>query len=164
MSMAAAYTVESLDKEDYQVRRMAQNYLGGSRRAPGSMRYTLQLNLQKVTFSDGRVEYSFYVRVLDLERVLIGPGETLELSLDGREINFSGVGGAKFRKEIEALTGELLYQESAYWHGVTPEQIKQIAGARTVFVKIKGENKSVSGFFSSKNFSNFRRFISEYVK
>ncbi|MCR9144239.1 MAG: hypothetical protein NXI24_18480 [bacterium] len=163
-SLLTGYSTESYDGAAEDVVRMNNNYLGGSFTLPGSLSvYSAQLNLQKTILNpgapDARRVVSFYGRFFDLEYINIPAGETLKLTIDGRSFQFKGQGSAKLRRPYSDDEGEERVQEAAYWHDVPREVLIAIYRAKTIRIRVRGENRELSFFASDKNRSNFRRFI-----
>ncbi len=173
LSFQSAYTVESRDDaaRGYSLRRLTNNFLGGSYRVPGSLKYSAQLNPQKVVLVEQtpsgpvkKAHYSLVARLRELSPVDIRAGASLEIIADGRKFTYSGKGSVPFRKREARGSGQPpLILEAAYWHQVPAEDLRAMSRARSVTVIIRGDKRDLNLFFTDKNYSNFRRFVSEHV-
>jgi hypothetical protein len=121
--------------------------LVGNRLAPAYTGTDVEFDAEKFIAWDGNIYYSIVLNVVSLNRLFIAEGESLVLLVDGTRIGFSGDGAL----------GETAYYD------VTPAQLKLIANAKDVRIKIKGAQFSVKRGFFSENFANLKRFIAEYV-
>ena len=83
----------------------------------------------------------------------IEPGETLVLTLDGQDMKYSGDGSANFRKS----TSKGIYTEDAIYR-VEADDLRRIANAKAVKVKIFGVKGSVYREFDAGNLDQFKSF------
>ena len=132
--------------------------LVGNRLAPAYTGTDVEFNVEKFTAWNGNVYYSIVLDVVSLNRLFIEAGESLIVHADGTRIGFSGDGSANYREECGGgALGETTFYD------VTPEQLKKIANANDVRIKIKGAQYSVKRRFFPENFANLKRFIAEHV-
>jgi hypothetical protein len=84
----------------------------------------------------------------------VEPGETLSLTIDGKEVKYAGSGSANFRKSTSkgVFTEDFIYR-------VGPEDFRRIAAAKTVKVKIFGTKGSLYREFDEANIEKFRAFV-----
>jgi len=87
----------------------------------------------------------------------IEPGETLIITVDGQELRYDGIGSAHSRK---ASNGK--YTEDAIYR-LTSGDIRKIASAKSVFVKVIGSKTFVESSFSAENIQKFADFVKTYV-
>jgi hypothetical protein len=87
----------------------------------------------------------------------IEPGETLILTVDGNEFRFDGIGGAHSRK---ASNGK--YTEDAIYR-TTSGDIRKIANAQSIQVKVIGSKTYLESSFSADNIQKFKEFVKTYV-
>jgi len=132
--------------------------LVGNRLAPAYTGTDVEFDAEKFIAWNGNIYYSIVLNVVSLNRLFIAEGESLVLLVDGTRIGFSGDGSANYRESGE----DGAIEETAYYD-VTPAQLKLIANAKDVRIKIKGAQFSVKRGFFSENFANLKRFIAEYV-
>ena len=88
----------------------------------------------------------------------LGPGETLELTVDGETIRFSGMGGLSERTQTSAGT----FLEHALYEA-SPDSLRKIARAREVKVDIKGRTRTIHREFNEANTEQFRTFVLNYL-
>jgi type IV secretory pathway VirB9-like protein len=87
----------------------------------------------------------------------IGPGTTLTVIADGRTLKFHGIGSANLRKNKKGvLTENAIYLASA-------EDLRAIANAQRVAVRVAGKNGQLERDFAPANFERFRQFTSKFV-
>lgn len=143
--------------DGYTINRMIGNELGGGFLDLGT---TLYLNPERYVAKNGQISYSLRVGFLAHNWLFIERGESLILLVDGERMGFRGKGSWSHR-DIGILHGTIT--EKA-WYNVTPEQLKKIAYANSVKVKVVGSQHHIKRGFTKENFSNFRRFCKEYIE
>lgn len=88
----------------------------------------------------------------------IGPGETLEVTIDGRQKRFVGSGSLNTRDITSAKT----YVENAIYPA-TVEDFRAIAKAKTVEVRVTGKSRTVYRAFKPENIQKFKNFVLSYL-
>jgi len=88
----------------------------------------------------------------------IGPGETLELTIDGKAKRFSGSGSLNTREITSART----YVENAIYP-VTVDDFRAIAKAKTVEVRVTGKSRTLYRAFKPENLRKFKDFVVSYL-
>lgn len=168
-SYFSRYATQSYAGDDERVVRMTDNFLGGSFELPGALGvYSAQLNLQKAILSftgaDGRRSeesvISFYARIHELDYAEIKAGESLILTIDGRQFRLTSQSGSeKLRKPYSEEPDERLITETAYWHHVPEPVLRELLKASRLDIKILGAKRELNYFATDGNLANFRRFI-----
>jgi len=126
----------------------------------GAVREVLWLNASRV-FKDQQF-YEYYLEVHYEAREETGPlnihpGTSLTIIADGREFKFRGSGSLNMRKQRRGVVSEdAIFLASA-------EELRAIAFAKAVTVKVAGQNGVVVRDFAPANFERFRKFVSEFV-
>jgi len=126
----------------------------------GPVRELLWLNASRV-FKD-RQYFEYYLEVHYEAREETGllnihPGLSLTVIADGREFKFRGSGSLNSRKQRRGVVSEdAIFLASA-------EELRAIAFAKAVTVKIAGQNGVVVRDFVPANFERFRKFVTEFV-
>ena len=88
----------------------------------------------------------------------IVPGQSLHLNVDGKRMDFSGMGSVLPRKGPNGTLFEVaLYQ-------VTAANLKAIASATKVEVTIQGRSRSVQRSFAKVNFDRFTEFVARTTR
>ena len=127
---------------------------------PGPAREVVWLNASRVFKDQQYFEYYLEVRYAAREEtgpLNINPGLSLSIVADGREYKFRGSGSLNTRKLKRNLVSEdAIYIASA-------DELKAIANAKQVTVKIVGQNGVVVRDFGPPNFERFRKFVAEFV-
>ena len=85
---------------------------------------------------------------------------SLTLLVDNEKYYYST---EKVYKETRVSKGRDLHQERAFYP-VSRQEIYKIANAKSVRVKLQGQDFYVKGYFVKKNFSNLKRFLKEFDK
>ncbi len=146
--------------EGYTIVRMSNNSLSGS----GLYIDTgiVNLNVQKFISKEGRESYSLIVEYVDYSDyatwLFIRSGESLVLLIDGKRIGFTGEGSWNDR---DVLYGGSIVETA--WYAVSPEIIRMVANAKEVKVKLVGDKGFVQRHFNQTNFSNFKKFVENYL-
>ena len=126
----------------------------------GPVRELVWLNASRI-FKDQRA-FEYYLEVHYEAReetglLNINPGLSLTLVADGKELKFRGSGSLNMRKTRRGVVSEdAIYQTSG-------QELRAVANAKAVSVKITGQNGVVVRDFAPLNFSRFRKFVSEFV-
>ena len=146
-------TVHSFNdgKTNAHVERMNGNRLSGGV-------WRLELDAQRYEKA-GQATYSLFVIYSGPGFVAIESGKSLSLTIDGRRAEIDGSGSARHREFV--LPG--LVEETAFYHDIDTEMIREIAYAHEVTVEIKGTNSVLQRYFKEKNFSNFQLFYENIV-
>lgn len=143
--------------DGYTLNRMYGNWIDAS--GDGDLRF----NVQKYTAKDNIVYFSIIIHMsLMKDWFFIEQGESLILLIDGIRVGFSGEGSISHR-----TTGHLLnnvFVEEMAFYDVSLDQLRAIASAKKVEVKVRGSNISRQGSFTADNFLNLRRFLSKFAK
>jgi hypothetical protein len=156
-SCGIIYHVQTIrdDFEGYTIYRMKGNMLSGS----AFLGASIWLHCQKVITDKGDNYYYLIVEYGSDDWLFIEDGESLILLVDGKRIAYNGDGSRKNRDVISAG----LVKETAFYE-VEIDDIKTIAYAKVVRVKIIGSSYLVERYFSQENILNFRKFYLEYSK
>jgi hypothetical protein len=126
----------------------------------GPPRELVWLNASRV-FKDIK-DFDYYLEVHYEAReetgyLNINPGASLVVIADEREIKFNGTGSLNNRKESRGLVSEdALYLASA-------NELRAIAGAKQVKVKVIGRNGIVERDFTPANSEKFKKFVTHFV-
>lgn len=87
----------------------------------------------------------------------IKPGKSLVVTADGQELQFDGRGSLNTRRTRRGNVSEdAIYR-------VEPAQLRAIARAKKVRVRVVGENGVVEREFGPVNFERFRKFVERYA-
>lgn len=126
----------------------------------GPAREALWLNASRVFKT--ATKYDFYLEVtyaakLETGYLDIGPGQTLTIVADDRELKFNGIGSRNLRRSRGGLVNEnALYLAQA-------DEIRAIAAAAKVTVRVTGQNGVVQREFKPANTDRFKKFVEKYV-
>ena len=127
----------------------------------GQPRELLWLNASRVFKDQQYFEYYLEVRYEAREEtgwLNIHPGVTLTIVADGRELKFRGSGSLNLRKQKRGLVSEdAIYLASA-------DELRAVANAKAVTVKVAGQNGLVVRDFTPANFGRFRKFVTSFVE
>lgn len=85
----------------------------------------------------------------------IYPGKTLAIIADGKETKFGGIGSTNTRRTKKGV----IHEDAIY--EATEADIKAIADAKAVTVKITGKSAVVTREFGPENFDKFRKFVDQ---
>ena len=130
--------------------------LSGNRLA-GSI-WRLELDTQRHEKA-GRISYSLFVVYSAPLLVTIEPGKTLALTIDGRRTEFEGSGSTRHR----VLVSPGLVEETAFYHDIDRERIREIAYAHQIIVEVRGSNSVIQRHFTERNFNSFKMFYEDIV-
>lgn len=127
----------------------------------GPVRELLWLNASRVFKDQQYFEYYLEVHYEAREEtgwLNIVPGVSLTMVADGRELKFRGSGSLNLRKQKKGLVSEdAIYLASA-------DDLKAIASAKAVTVKVSGQNGIVVRNFTPDNAGRFRKFVAAFVE
>ncbi len=127
----------------------------------GQPRELLWLNASRVFKDLQYFEYYLEVRYEAREEtgwLNIVPGISLTIIADGRELKFRGSGSLNLRKQKRGLVSE----DAIYL--VSADELKAIANAKAVTVKVAGQNGLVVRDFTPANSGRFRKFVAAFVE
>lgn len=116
----------------------------------------IELNLQR-TEKNGNYGYILGCHYEARDWLFIDSGESLIMLIDNERIGFEGAGSLEHRDAYGSNINELAI------YRIIPDQIKKIAYANEVKIRIKGKYY-IECYFTDINFDNFRRFYQEYVE
>ena len=118
------------------------------------------LNASRVSQKYGVTLFYLDVHVeSSLAWLAIGPGQTLILVVDNAEIRFDGIGSADLRK-TDQKSGKFL--ESAVYLS-NASDIRKIADAKEVKVKVIGKNGVLQSAFGPSNFAVYKKFVADFL-
>lgn len=117
------------------------------------------INASRITQANGVILYYFDVHYESIGAWLnIEPGETLVLTLDGQERRYLGIGSTETRKK----KGDRLVEDAIY--KANAADMRAIAKAKSVTVKIVGANGTLTRAFAPENIENFKVFVKQYIE
>lgn len=126
----------------------------------GPVRELVWLNASRIFKDQQNFDYYLDVRYEAREEtglLNINPGMSLSIVADGRELKFQGSGSSNLRKHKRGIVSEdAIYLASG-------EELRAIALAKAVRVKITGQNGVIVRDFAAPNFERFRKFVAEFV-
>lgn len=133
-----------------------ENYL----ETKGQPRELLWLNASRVFKNQS--DFDYYLEVVyqateETGYLDITPGPSLVIVADGKETKFMGAGSLNTRKVSRGLVRE----DAIYLAG--PGDLKTIANAKRVTVKVTGRNGLVERDFAPENFERFKKFVLYFV-
>ncbi|MGD0036812.1 MAG: hypothetical protein ABSC53_05925 [Bacteroidota bacterium] len=119
-------------------------------------------NVQKLTSKDSTVHYNIIIQMYNMRNwFFIEQGESLVLLIDGVRIGFTGEGSTE-RRNMDALPDLAVLEETAFY-SVTLDQLRSIANAKDVKIKVQGIYYSTEGSLTASNLMNLRQFLKEYA-
>jgi hypothetical protein len=135
---------------------MSENMLETPQNPP---REVVWLNASRVFKNYRNKDYQYYLESSYMSREETGylnipAGNTLTITADGQDLKFISTGSYNTRKANKRG----FVNESALYP-VTRDQLEKIANAKTVKVRIKGDNGLVERDFGPENFRRFREFL-----
>jgi hypothetical protein len=128
--------------------------------SPASSREMIWLNASRVFKSD--TQYDYYLEVTYAANVEtgfldIGAGPSLVIVAGDREMKFTGNGSLNLRRSRKGVVNEnALYLARA-------EDLRAIAAAPKVTVRVMGRNGTVQREFTPANSERFKKFVAAYV-
>jgi len=104
-------------------------------------------------------EYRYYLELIyganeQVGYLDIGPGRSLTIVADGKEMNFTSLGSLEKEKEGAAVFERVRYD-------ATTDDLNRIANAKQVGVRVVGQNGIVIRQFGPENFDKFRKFMEQ---
>ena len=123
-------------------------------------RELLWLNASRVFKNQADFDYYLEVTYQATEEtgyLNITPGPSLVVVADGKEMKFMGNGSLNTRKTRRGLVSE----DAIFLAG--PAELKDIANAKQVTVKVIGRNGIVERDFAPANFERFKKFVLYFV-
>lgn len=155
---APSYTVRTSSDPVYgsTTVRLDLNTLGGGCIYCGS----IELNIMKFTRGgSARPAYELVVDYDGSEWLFIDRGQSLTLNVDGDLMRFTSDRGSSPYRDV-GYGGKV--RETAYYP-VTVEELRRIANASVIHVRVDGSSYYAVREFGPENFENFKRFIAEHV-
>ena len=140
-----------------QISGLKTDLLENELEAPGNPREVVWLNASRLPKGFKESRYYLDVQYMALNEVgylEIPPGRTLTLILDGQPMYFEGTGSGAIRKTYKK---DFVREMAMY--PVTKPQLEKIASAKSVKVRIKGNNGLVEREFSDINRACFGEFV-----
>ncbi|MEW6156273.1 MAG: hypothetical protein AB1813_02510 [Verrucomicrobiota bacterium] len=130
--------------------------------APGPAREVVWLNASRMQKQRNKEDYDYYLDVRYEARAETGlldiqPGPSLVIVADGSEMKFSGIGSLNQRSE----KGEFVNESAIY--EVQASDIRKIAEAKKVVVRLIGRNGIVVREFGPENFQRFKKFAASFT-
>ena len=97
-------------------------------------------------WDSGRTQYRLDVTYTANDWLFIEDGKSLRLIIDGEQVEYSGNGSSAYRN---VLSGGRIHERAFY--EVTPAQIRQIAEASEIRVRLEGSQFYAERVFSPAN-------------
>jgi hypothetical protein len=123
-------------------------------------RELLWLNASRVFKTETRYDYYLevtYAAKAETGYLDIGPGPTLSIEADGKEMIFIGNGSENLRKNKKGVLNETaLYLAQA-------NDLRAIASAKKVSVRVVGRHGIVQRDFGPANSERFKKFVAKFV-
>lgn len=118
----------------------------------------MYMRAQRLKDENGKTTYSLMIECQAKQWFLIKSGESLILLIDGKRLKLSSEGGTS--REDAGTVGSTHYETA--WYDVKYWDLKKIANANEVKVKVIGKNFSQTACFKKRNFKLFKLFVTEY--
>lgn len=151
---------EQYDKFDnVHMNIMRENILDGGYAGVGVV-HASSLNIRQDVYPDKTIYY-FVLVCVNNDWLFIGEGNSLTLLVDGEKIELVTFGSVN--QETVSVGKDVYCKEKAHYL-VEKELILKMANAKSIDLKITGSNVFVERKFNKSNFSNFKRFIKDYIK
>ena len=131
----------------------------------GNPREIISLNAARVPKNFNQSNYYLEVQYLALKEVgflEVPPGRTLTLLLDNQPMYFDGTGSGNLRKPYRHNKQDFVREMAIY--PVTKAQLKKIAEAKMVKVRVKGNNGLVEREFNQANRDRFAQFVRTFAQ
>lgn len=126
---------------------------------PDGMLQQVYLSYQRFTpKGDSVSSYQIFVNYEGSEWMFIEEGESLIFLLDGQPLPLSSRDGSSDKRDVY---GSKVYERAMYQ--VAPEQLRQIAKASTIKVRIKGSKFTIDAKPDASNFDLLRAFNEVYL-
>lgn len=107
----------------------------------------------------GKTTFELAITYTAVDALNIEPGRSLEVVADLNSYVLSA--GSSARKTRDP-SGRYFTESLSY--PVSADLLISMAEARTVLVAVKGYEGEAKGYFDTKNFADFRRFVDDYVR
>ena len=149
------YEIRTIDNDSkkYTIHRMEGNVVR-------EFNVSLSLNVQQfIKNTTGAKRYSLIVVHRSHNWLFIKSGESLKLIIDGKSYGYTGDGSRDFRDERG--DGEIMERA---WYAVTLADLKRIANAETVQMKISGTQYHETADLTGRNIERFQEFLDYYVE
>jgi hypothetical protein len=120
------------------------------------------LSPQRISMKNGMERFQIVVQLTrgGGEYVLVNPGRSMAIEVDGRRIIYATKQGSGPRRSIvRGSLGETTLSESAVYENVPKRDIALIAAAKTAKVKIVGQKGPIYAEFSERNFAAFQALL-----
>ena len=155
---ATAYQLSTRrdDFNQYNQWRMENNLLAGAGFLSSANMY---LGATKTTWDSGETQYLLAVTYRADNWLFIEDGNSLRLIIDGEQVEYSGDGSSAYRN---VLSGGRIHERAFY--KVTPAQIRRIAEALEIRVRLEGNQFYAERIFSPLNIERFRAFVQQYLR
>jgi len=120
------------------------------------------IDARKCQHTDGTVTYDIMLMVQWTDTGLLenyqdmSARETLRLNIDGETVSLTPVGEGKREKD---MLSHYITDYSVY--PVSPEVLRDMAGAREINVSLAGQGGTLEGYFEGQNLLAFKRFWEE---
>jgi hypothetical protein len=130
-------------------------------RAESGRNEEVYLSPQRIVAADGSQSFQFVVQVKHDRGpfVLIKPGKSLILVIDGQRRAYVSRQGSGPRRVIARRWGIPDYSESAVYSRVTLQDIQRIVKAGRTLVGIRGAHDNITAEFSEQNFAAFEALL-----
>ena len=138
---------------DCTVTRMSKNVVGSQ----GLFGTGLNVNGAKIE-EGGNVSYGLWIRTMAPEWIF---PDGLVMRIDDQVVDFGR--GQRLSTDTDCFASPCTHDER-YYYEATADQLRSIAEATEVFVKIEGLNGYVEKQFSPENIANFQDFVSKEVE
>lgn len=146
------------DFDGYTVYRMINNYLDGKELPFIEGEPGIDLGGRIIIRKDGTTTYTLVCSYTNTTWMFIAPGESLVMLIDGERVGFSGNGSIGNRE----VGSRRVFETASY--AITLSDLKRIANAKEIRVKLLGEKFFIEQKFTQINFNNFTTFLTDYVK
>ena len=120
------------------------------------------IDARKCQHTDGTVTYDIMLMVQWTDTGALenyqdmSARETLHLNIDGKTVSLTPVGEGKREKD---MLSHYITDYSVY--PVSPEVLRDMAGAREINVSLAGQGGTLEGYFEGQNLLAFKRFWEE---
>lgn len=135
------------------VTRMSKNVVGSQ----GLFGTGLSVNGAKMERA-GNVSYGLWIRTMAPEWI---EPEGLVMRIDDRLVDFGR--GQRLSTDVDCFASPCTHSEM-YYYKATADQLRSIAEATEVLVKVEGLNGGVEKQLSRQNIANFQDFVVKEVK
>jgi hypothetical protein len=146
--------------EDNERNSLLWNYIGSDNESYGT---EWVLNFGVVQYKHKKspeVNYILEIVYGGSKWINILEDNSLTLLVDSKKYYYST---KKIETETRTSKGRDLHQERAFYP-ISRGELYNLANAKSVRVKLQGQDFYVKGYFVEKNFSNLKRFLKEFDK